>query len=235
MYDARPQVPAPGPRAPRAAGWFKGAWYFAITVVSFGFLAAIPFWHAASRLGRRDLRTLALTYTLAGIYLVVIFSVTPRNADGTTANETLSVIGGLSAFFILIVGCLHLRPLRRQVYGGGRVVLAHDDPVVARALEARSRRQETRRLLAREPALRRELGIGRPDLNRGYDDGGLIDLNTAPARVIATVCGIELPHAEAIVAGRRTRGGTYFNIGEVLVDVPLPPHVQDELRERAVF
>jgi DNA uptake protein ComE-like DNA-binding protein len=83
--------------------------------------------------------------------------------------------------------------------------------------------------------LRRELGAGRPDLGRGYDDGGLIDLNTAPAALIAEVCGIDLTHAEKIVAGREARGGTFFNIGEVLVEVPLPPHVQDQLRERGIF
>ena len=224
------------PRRPTTMNRLRaGGWYYALTICSFGFLAAIPFWHAAGRSRRRDVRHLALAYTLAGIYLVVLMALTPHRPDGTSANETLSTIGGLSAVFVVIAGCVQLRPLRREVYGGGGVAAAHNDPAVARAMQARARREETRRLLADDPGLRQELGIGRPDLGRGYDDGGLIDLNTASAVVIARVCGIEPKHAEAIVADRDTRGGTFFNLEEVFVEVPLPPYVADQLRERAII
>ncbi|NEK87628.1 helix-hairpin-helix domain-containing protein [Blastococcus saxobsidens] len=236
MNDARPQVAAPGRSAPTVLDRLRaGGWYFAVTIFSAGFLAALPFWHAAGRLGRRDVRSLAVAYTLAGVYLLVLMALTPKQADGTSADGPLSTIGGLSVLVVVVAACVQLRPLRRQVYRAGAIVPTSDDPVVARAREAHARRQEARRLIAGEPALRRELGIGRPDLRRGYDDGGLVDLNTASAALIASVCGIEPAHAEAVVAGREARGGTYFNIGEVLVEVPLPPHAQDELRERAVF
>ena len=107
--------------------------------------------------------------------------------------------------------------------------------MIARALASRAKRQESRELADRDPVLATELGIGRPDLGRGYDDGGLINVNTAPAPLIARVGDVELRHAEAIVAARAARGGAFFNLGEVLVDVDLPPHVQDQLRERAIF
>ena len=234
MLDPQPQFLMP--RRPTTFQRLRvGGWYFAVTICSFGFLAAIPFWHAASRSGRRDVRNLALAYTLAGIYLVVLMASTPHRADGTSANETLSTIGGLSALFVVIAGCVQLRPLRREVYGGAGVVAAHRDPAVARALQARARREETRQLLAEDPGMRQELGIGRPDLGRGYDDGGLIDLNTAPADLIARVCGIEPKHAEAIVADRDARGGTFFNLDELFVEVSLPPYVADQLRERAII
>jgi DNA uptake protein ComE-like DNA-binding protein len=60
-------------------------------------------------------------------------------------------------------------------------------------------------------------------------------VNTAPAEVIARVADIDRADAEAVVAARSARGGTWFNIGELLVDVPLPPYAQEQLRERAVF
>ncbi|TKJ28330.1 hypothetical protein A6V29_02715 [Blastococcus sp. CCUG 61487] len=225
------------PSSPTAGQRFQaGGWYYVLTIATAGLLAAVPFWHAASRLRRRDVRTLALAYTAADIYLIVLLSLTPpQQPDGTSGNETLSTIGGLSAVFVIVVACIQLRSLRRQVYGGAGVVPVHDDPVVARALAGRARREESRQLLAREPGLQRELGIGRPDLRRGYDDGGLIDVNTAPAEVIARVTDIDPAHAEAIVAARTARGGTWFNIGELLVDVPLPPYAQEQLRERAIF
>lgn len=231
-----PPHPQPVPMAPTTGDRFRaGGWYFVLTIVSGGFLAAIPFWHAAVKLGRREVRTLALAYTAAGIYLFVLAGVTPTAPDGTSQNETLSTIGGLSALFVLVLACIQLRSLRREVYGGRGVVTAHDDPAVARALAAQARREETRRLLEREPTLRLELGIGRPDLRRGYDDGGLIDLSTAPAQVIADVCRLEPAHAEAIVAARTARGGTWFNIEDLFVDVPLPLYAQEQLRERAIL
>jgi len=90
-------------------------------------------------------------------------------------------------------------------------------------------------LRASDPAAARELGIGRPDLGRGYDDGGLVDLNTASAGVITSVCGVDALLADAIVAARTRRGGLFYGLGEVLIDVAVPSAVEGELRERAVF
>ena len=99
----------------------------------------------------------------------------------------------------------------------------------------RARRAEARTLLAEDPALARELGVGRPDLGRGYDDGGLVDLNSAPAPVLASVLGLEPVLAEAIVAARTRRGGVFYGVDELLIDIPLPPSVEGQLRERAVL
>jgi hypothetical protein len=227
---ATPETGTPGQR------FRAGGWYFVLTICSAGFLAAVPFWHAASRLGRREVRKVALAYTAADIYLAVLMALTPpQQPDGSSGNDTLSTIGGLSAVCIVVVACIQLRSLRREVYGRPGIVPVQDDPAVARALGARARREETRQLVARQPGLQRELGIGRPDLGRGYDDGGLIDVNTAPADVLARVADIDRADAEAIVAARSTRGGSWFIIGELLVDVPLPHYAQEQLRERAVF
>jgi len=212
-----------------------GGWYFAVTIFTAGFLAAVPFWHAARKLDRPTVKRLALIYTALDAFLVVLMILTPDpNADGSSGDSAISTIGGMTATAVVIVGCLQLRSLRRDVYGRPGARPASADPAVARALAARQRRTEARQLWAKDPALARELGIGRPDLGRGYDDGGLVDLNTAGAPLIATVAGIEQEHAEGIVAARTTRGGTYFNLAEAFVDVSLPPHVQEQLREHAV-
>lgn len=232
-----PHFPARAMSAPTAGQRFRaGGWYFVLTICSAGLFAAVPFWHAASRLGRRELRKPALVYTAAGVFLAVLLALTPpEQPDGTAGNETLSTIGGLCALIIIVASCLQLRPLRRAVYGGGDVVPVHADPVVARALGARARREETRQLLAREPGLQRDLGIGRPDLHRGYDDGGLIDVNTAPADVIMRVADIDGRDAEAIVAGRTARGGSWYDLAELVDNVPLSPSSREQLQERAIF
>ena len=211
-----------------------GGWYYAVTVFTGGILAAVPFWHAARRLNRPAVTRLALVYTGLGVLLMVLMSLTPPpNPDGTSGNPTLSTIGGMTILAVVIVGCLQLRDLRREVYGVSTSTLAH--PAVAQALAARRRRAEARELRASDPALARQLGIGRPDLRRGYDDGGLVDLNTAPASVVAQVCDIEVSHAEAVVGARPVAGGSYLNLSDLFVDVNLPPHVQDQLREHSII
>jgi hypothetical protein len=215
---------------PRAA---RGTWYFVVTVLSAGFLAAIPFWHAWGRLRTDKLRTLALVHTLLGVVLVVLMSLTPDQGTDRSGNDAISTIGGFTVLAVVIGACIQLRGIRRAVYAAPRAVPVDADPALARAMAARHRREESRKLWTSDPALARELGIGRPDLARGFDDGGLVDLNAAPAALIARICGIDPQQAEAIVTARTARGG-YFNLGEVFVDVPLPESVQGALTEHAV-
>jgi hypothetical protein len=60
----------------------------------------------------------------------------------------------------------------------------------AAAYELR-RRQEARHLLVTKPDLARRLAIGRPELDRQYDDGGLIDVNHVPLAVLAGLPGMD--------------------------------------------
>jgi len=217
------------------ASWRQeGGWYFAVALLSFGFLAAVPFWHAWSRLRRPVLRTYALIYTAVDALLVLLLAVTPDSSSPAAESSNLSAVGGFTALATMVVSGLHLRSVRREVFATPHPEPVASDPAVARALAARQRRAEARKLWDSDRALARELGIGRPDLGRGFDDGGLIDLNGAPADVIARVCGIEMQQAERVVEARTVRAGTYYNVGELFVDVPLPAPVQDLITERAL-
>jgi competence ComEA-like helix-hairpin-helix protein len=94
--------------------------------------------------------------------------------------------------------------------------------------------QQVRQLAASDPVLAQDLGVGRPDLGREYDDGGLVDINSAQAKDIATRCGIDLAQAEAIVELRDERGG-FANVDEMLVLVDLPVSAWDRIRDRAII
>jgi hypothetical protein len=233
--DQKPSVPVQAINALVAAEKKSpGLWYFLITVFSAGFLAAVPFWHAYVRLRRPELRTMAITFTAADLFLVLLLGITPASGSPEAEDSSLSAIGGFAVIAVAVVACIVLRGIRREVYATSHTVPAHADLAVARALAGRQRREEARKMWASDPALARELGIGRPDLRRGFDDGGLVDLNSAPAALISQVSGVDMQQAEAIVAARQARGGTYFNLGELFVDVPLPAHVQQLLADRAV-
>lgn len=84
---------------------------------------------------------------------------------------------------------------------------------------------------ATDPLLARDLRIGRPDLPRNYDDGGLVDLNNAPAADIASVCGLDADTAEAIVDIRTTVGGLAA-VDDVSTLVPFAALAR--VRDRAV-
>ncbi|SCX56427.1 Type II secretion system (T2SS), protein K [Klenkia marina] len=214
----------------------RGVWYLLLAVLSFGFLACVPFWHAAQRLQRADVRRWAVAFTAVTGYLVVLAVLTPRPAaDGTPVDSAVSTLGGFSALIAMVVAAVRLNGLRREVYAAPAPVPAPPvpaDPAVAAVLAGRQKRADARDLLARDRSMARELGIGRPDLGRGYDDGGLVDINTAPVQVIAQRCDLTPEQAAAVVAAREARAG-FFNVDEMLIDVPLPADVGDRIRERA--
>jgi hypothetical protein len=181
-------------------------------VLSLGILSPAPFAHAAARRGKGW--TWPVVYAAVVVALVFLAQ---RDDPGNTAGAGL--IG------VIVVAICHLVYLRRQAWRAEPA----QDPAVAAALAARARREEARRIVARDRGLARELRIGRPDLTPEFDDGGLVDLATAPAAVIAQVCGIEHDFAERIVAARPL---TTVDDAFTLSDIPFP--LCDRIRERAV-
>ena len=218
--------------------WKAGGWYLGVPILSAGVFAAVPFWHAHSRLNRPELRSLAVAYSVAGVAIMAVSGITPKDAQG----DPVGILGGIlqtvavvAALIVIITACATLARVRREVFRRPGWESPAADPHADQVVQARARRDRARSLWADDPAAARELGIGRPDLGRGYDDGGLVDLNTAPAWVIASVCGVDPVVADAIVAARTGRGGVFYGLGEVLIDVAVPSSVEGELRERAVL
>ena len=230
------------PAAPTLGDRFKaGGWYFVVPILSAGVFTGVPFWHAAVRLGRPALWRPAVFYSAAGIGFVVVNDLIPQDAAGEPIGQGAAVAENILvavALILILAACLQLRPIKREVYGGPAATpalrTATGDPAVARVLERRTRRQEARALIEKDRGLARELGVGRPDLGRGYDDGGLVDVNSASAELIAQVCDMDLADAQRIVEARAGRGGRFFSTGEVFVDVALPLGAEEELRERGI-
>ena len=83
----------------------------------------------------------------------------------------------------------------RRGHGGPGGTAAHQE-----------RREQARRLLHDHPETARQLAVGRPDLPRWFDDGGLVDVNQVPAAVLAELPGVSPETAHAVVAGREAHG-----------------------------
>jgi DNA uptake protein ComE-like DNA-binding protein len=249
-WPAGPQVPPPlpvlSPIAQQVApvakrNWFtNGAWYPLVVLLTLGLGCCVPFTHAGRRLQRPGVRAMGVVYTLVSYFALML---TAQN-NGVASGIGLGVLfGGM------MVETSHLVVLSRQIGAKAAAAAAlvpapapmmqrsrqqqEVDAAVAKALTARAKRAEARALLATDPMLARDLHIGRPDLHGDYDDGGLVDINAAPATAIAATCDMKLSDAEAIVAMREERG-QFANVDEMLVLVELPVSDWDWIRDRAV-
>ncbi|GDY33350.1 hypothetical protein [Gandjariella thermophila] len=194
-------------------------WYFLVPIVTVGLFAFVPFVHAAVRLRRRRVRWLAALYGAFTALLFVSVAVAPPVTLGAIA--------------VTVAACVQLVPLRRAVYGVEPAAPADIDPAVAAVMRARERRRKARELVEQDPLLARELHIGRPDLPGDYDDGGLVDLNAAPAEAIARACEIGVDQAHQIVAVRDGAGGLN-GVSDLYLHLDLPPGAWDRIRDRAI-
>lgn len=242
MAAPHPQVPSPPAPSPAPNRIPTGRWYFVLTILTAGLFAWVPFLHAAQQLGRPHIRRRAAVYGGVAALMFVLAGVTPVDAQGDpigAVGAVLQLLTGLVGLATIGVACFQLTPLRREVYGLATptprpVTAGAADPAVAAVLAARARRAEARAIVAKDHLMARELGIGRPGHQRAYDDGGLVDLNSAPAATVATTCGIPVTVAELLVQAREARGGSFSDVSEALILAEIPVQLWEQIRDRAV-
>jgi hypothetical protein len=214
-------------------------WYFAVPLVSVGLFTFLPFLHAAIRLRKLWVWLTAFVFAVLGTGFIYWSGLSTGAEPG--AMDAVAIIALLGS---LVGGMAVLARLRRQVYGLGELEQPASppttaapeaestvDPAVRQVLQARKKRAQARDLAARDPLMARELGMGRPDLAGDYDDGGLVDIATAPATVIAKVCELTPEHAAAVVAVRDTA----ITVEDLFSLTDLPVSTWDRVRDRAII
>lgn len=233
----RGPAPTPGTNAQQAASAAAtGRWYFVITIASAGLLAAVPFFHAASRLDRPQLRKVGAGMAAGGLLGYVLIGVSPTDVTGQPTGW-LSNVAALILLTVVVVATLLLIGPRREVYyhpsgdaeppTGNRVAMANVE-------EARRKRNVARKISAEDPMMARELGIGRPDSKHGYDDGGLLELNFATAEQVSTACGLPLSIAEDVVAARATLG-RFVSVDDAIVFGQIAEEYAPMVRDRGII
>ena len=211
-----PFAPEPVPPAPavRRRTWPLRAAAVAVPLVSFGlFTWAIMAFLAVRR------RSLAVGATAAGYFVLVVVFVVVSDDDPNSAREGLSVLALLIA---MAGGAVHMALLMSGTPVRGQPPQPPDYDTL-RSLELRIRREQALTLLDHHPQIARELGIGRPDLARVFNDGGLVDINAVPEHILAALPGVTVPQAQQIVARRRATGG-FLRVDDLVTDglLPLP-------------
>ena len=146
-------------------------------------------------------RSTPLALAAAGYFLLIAVLFASFSGDSDSPWEA---VGMLSLLVAMAGGAAHTAVLlsssrpRRS---------APPDAETVRSLEQRIRREQALNLLDHHPHIARELHIGRPDLARVFNDGGLVDINAVPEHILAALPGVTVPQAQQIVARRRAEGG----------------------------
>lgn len=194
-----------------------------IPLLTLGLLAFVPFAHAAAKLQHRRLWLVAASYAVVTVGLFGPLADTSNTSDLGAALFT-------AAWFALIVGStVHALVLRRRVFSPPTV-----QPAMAAALADRELRQQAKAIVAGDPALARELRIGRPDLPRQFNDGGLIDVNHVPNQILVERLGLSPAEADRVVETRERLGG-FSSSAELCTFAEIADATIDPVQERLLF
>ncbi|MFC5184343.1 ComEA family DNA-binding protein [Actinomadura harenae] len=214
-----PSGPPPKPLVPRGLSWAF------VPFVTLGWGTPLSFLYASVKTRSAGLATGAAAYT-SGIALSMYL--------WSLGDVFLFLVGSFVMTMVWIAGTANAFAVRRSVFPAGVPRDRMNEHAVQVARHRRVLREDARRLCVDDPALAHELRIGRPDLERTYDDGGLVDVNHAPAAVLAGLPGLSAELAGRIVAHRAEHGG-FVSVEELAVDVDLPPVALPKLKEYALF
>ena len=216
------------PRTPVSRTW--SALLSLIPALTMGLGSAVPLLYWGLRLRYRSYTIIGAAY---GAGACICFALLNQS---TSSDTWEAVLGGSIALTMAVVGTVQAFVVRHQVLGETlnlRLRTRHDDPE-RQAMERINRREYARQLLRSDPLLAHELRIGRPDLPRNFDDGGLVDVNHAAEAAIAKVPDIGGELASRIVAARESVGG-FSSVDDMSVILGCPPQKFDRLRDLLVF
>jgi hypothetical protein len=197
------------------------SWLWAVSpLVTFGIAAPVAFLWAAQRVRSLHFVVAAIVYTV-----LVLLGFALPDEDLASVFTTVSWLAGTA----------HALVVRSSVFGAHRTP---QDFAMEAAMDAAKDRRELRRkalkIATEDPGLARELGIGRPEVRRTFDDGGLVDVNSVPAEVLMGLSGMTAEMAERVVQVREIRG-PYASVDELSVYAELPPGLAERLAEYLLF
>jgi hypothetical protein len=198
-----------------------------VPLLSIGFLTPVTIGHAAWRLRSRAVVVSAVLYSVAVVIMLILGG---RYPDGVMPGGA-DVLMGIAMGGSCLGGTVQAFALRRRVFSPhprSANLAAESDVRFRRELRARAR--ET---VHKDPVLAHDLGIGRPDLPRRYDDGGLIDVNSAPVEVLHGLPGVTPSIAAQIVARRKQ--APFISAEDVAAATDLDPHSVSYFAEYTVY
>jgi DNA uptake protein ComE-like DNA-binding protein len=212
----------PASRSRGKAG-FRGKAWFLLLVFPFG----LTTWAAFLYIGIRARRVPWLAW--AGVYGAATVVYLVLEAPDHPTSTARGVGAGL-ALLTWIGGGIHALAVSNDAV---RRMQRRADPAVEAARARIERRAEGRHLLATQPALAKEVGVGRPDVP-GARDYGLVDINHAAEAALAKVPGMTGDLARR-TAEERAQAGGFSSVEDLGLLLDLPPDTVDQMRDTAIF
>lgn len=234
-----PSMQTPAPSAPVAtpeAAQGMRRWMIALPVVSVGLGAWAPALWAAGKKdhdiqARKRLRLIALGLALLAVVGFVLVGSSPRDAN----DEATGVAANVGVVLLLIGMGIGTAVALRERHADVEAERRQVPPAwMQQAVASREAREQHRRIAAQDPRLAQANGVGRPDLARSFDDGGLLDLNSLPLEALVAHAGLSRQEAQAVVEAR-DRLGRLSSIDELVVHAGVDGPSAERLRDYAVF
>jgi DNA uptake protein ComE-like DNA-binding protein len=214
---------APGERSALGVNRWAGKGWLLLTL-PFGITTWAAFLYIGIRAKHVSWIVWAAVYLamMAASFVLDTSSAHPSNsAQGIAAGLVLLawIGGGAHAFAVSTAAVKRMR--------------SSQDPALVAARDRITLRSEGRHLLATQPELAREVGVGRPDVP-GSNDYGLIDVNHCSVAALVRLPGITDDMAKRIVDNRAGAGG-FSSVEDVGMLLDLPPSTIDQMRDMALF
>ncbi|WP_433793705.1 BTAD domain-containing putative transcriptional regulator [Actinoplanes sp. CA-252034] len=155
----------------------------------------------------------AIGYLTAVLTVITLMAINPSDLDSDdfSGQEEAGILLGL---FVIVTATVY-----------GAILASHPGD----NRHDRARRDLARQFALVDPEGARRAGVGRPDLMRHFDDGGLVDLNHALPQEIARLRGITPFQAHRISMDRYTNG-PYQDSGDLSQRGLLPERTLRSLR-----
>ncbi|MFC5752645.1 ComEA family DNA-binding protein [Actinomadura rugatobispora] len=191
---------------------------------------ATPFTFAVAAVWRRSthLAVASAVYVAVFVLMLTLLPGIDKEPDSTQGAV------GVLTFLLAFVGCGHAFAVRRKVFDPHGLSGVDNEAAIEAVRRQRALRQKARELAAGDPGLAKELRIGRPDLPRKYNDGGLVDVNHAPAEALTLLPGVTPELAVRIERVRAETGG-FMSAEELSALAGLPATLTAEVADYAVF
>jgi DNA uptake protein ComE-like DNA-binding protein len=210
-------------------------WLWALPVFSCGLLAFVPAIMIAAKIKQSRAWWWAAGLTTAWFLGFALVSSQPEDADNVWS--TSGVLFYLAAWIGGVVYSLVMGPKLDWSPKAFPVVAPTYDrnsAAMAEVQVGRQKRAAARELARRDPQMARDLRMGRPDLPRQYDDGGLVDVNSAPEEAMAKWLGLSAAQSAQVVEVRQHLGT--FEHPEDLVNLAgLEPNTYDQVKDRIIL
>jgi len=204
-------------------GRFRGKAWLLLAVIPF----ALTTWAAFVYIGIRARRPRWLAWAAVYAAMLVAYLVIDATAQHNNAAAAAAAAIGLLAW---IGGGAHAFAIGDDAV---RRIRGRTDPALDAARMRIERRAEGRKLLAKQPVLAKEIGLGRPDIP-GADDYGLVDVNHASPEALARMPGITDQMAQHIVRERAQAGG-FSSVEDLGLVLDLAPGIIEQVRDTAIF